>query len=235
MAATHFLREPNPSLPGKPFCGECGNLWPCADAPPIKSIGDWKTNADMIVDVKSLGYLEGPVLDLTYGLGRFWSRYRPDDLTTNDLDVSRDADFAVDFTDTAACSEAFGAGHWGSVVFDGPYKYVERPTPASESDVDAAYGVDRYRSKAEVLALLKAGVVTSEALCARRGHVLVKCQDQVVSGSVAWQTFELVASAPPSLRFVDLLMFQSYRPQPSGRRQVHSRRNYSTLLIFQKS
>ena len=40
------------------------------------------TNADLIEQVRKLGYLDGSVIDLTYGdNGGWWKRWRPDDLT----------------------------------------------------------------------------------------------------------------------------------------------------------
>ena len=67
------------------------------------------------------------------------------------------------------------------------------------------------------------------------GHLLVKCQDQVCSGHVRWQTIEFAGHAVElGSRLVDQLHLPSYRPQPAGRRQIHARRNYSTLLVLRK-
>lgn len=50
-----------------------------------------------------------------------------------------------------------------------------------------------------------------------------------------WQTIEFTNHAVGlGSRLVDQLHLPSYRPQPAGRRQVHARRNYSTLLVLQK-
>jgi hypothetical protein len=64
--------------------------------------------------------------------------------------------------------------------------------------------------------------------------LLVKCQDQVVSGAKVWQTRLVADFVERHLGFVldDMLHVQGYRPQPQGRRQIHSRGDYSTLLIF---
>lgn len=67
------------------------------------------------------------------------------------------------------------------------------------------------------------------------GMLLVKCQDQVCSGKVRWQTIEFAGHAVElGSRLVDQLHLPSYRPQPAGRRQIHARRNYSTLLVLRK-
>ena len=66
------------------------------------------------------------------------------------------------------------------------------------------------------------------------GTLLVKCQDQVCSGQVRWQTREFLAHAESlGCRLVDMLHLQSYREQPPGRKQLHARRNYSTMLILE--
>jgi hypothetical protein len=86
------------------------------------------------------------------------------------------------------------------------------------------------------MALLRAGVDFAE-LCTRPGgHVLIKSQPQVVSGRKVWQPRLLVEHGESGgLTLVDeLLLVRPPRPQPAGRRQVHSRSNYSVLSIMRK-
>lgn len=60
---------------------------------------NWPTNADLIADVAKLGYLDGPVLDTTYGEGTFWKMWRPNDLTACDIDPAKSPiGYSVDFT-----------------------------------------------------------------------------------------------------------------------------------------
>ena len=55
------------------------------------------------------------------------------------------------------------------------------------------------------------------------------------SGKIRWQTLEFIEhTLSLRLRLIDRFDFLSYRPQPLGRRQVHARRNSSTLLVFQR-
>ena len=209
---------------------------------PVMSLGDWPTNAHMIADVAKLGYLDGRVLDLTYGLGRFWTQHRPAHLITNDPE--RPADHHVDATNLSDLVTEFGRDSFDSVVFDPPYKLAGTATPSTESMIDAAYGVNQYRSAATVTELLRSGVRNSSYLVKPGGHVLVKCQDQVVSGNVVWQTYGLVNwlteywNTPNGKHRLDLIAdfkFPSYRPQPAGRSQLNARRNYSTLLVFRRN
>ena len=39
----------------------------------IYSATAWRNNSELIADVARLGYIEGTVLDVTYGLGNFWN------------------------------------------------------------------------------------------------------------------------------------------------------------------
>ena len=63
---------------------------------------------------------------------------------------------------------------------------------------------------------------------------MAKCMDQVCSGRVHWQTHMMAAHAEAlGCRLVDSILVLGEREQPSGRRQVHVRRNYSTLLVLE--
>ncbi len=198
----------------------------------VKAIGDWKTNAAMIAELATLGYLEGKVLDLTYGKGRFWTDFRPELLVTNDIASEHPTHHQADFTNKFVCINTFGTWY-DTIVFDPPYAYKGTP---SGTAIDTDYGVNRYRTADEVDALRYAGVETAALLCKPGGYVLVKCQDQIVSGKPRWQTYDTVefTKANTTLTLLEDLKFMSYRPQPAGRSQKHVRRNYSSLLVFKK-
>lgn len=192
----------------------------------VMAYGTWATNAELIRDVATLGYLrEGWwTLDPTYGEGTFWKLWRPKVLTATDLDPLRAPDGVVDFT-----AMPWDRGAFDAVVFDPPYKLNGTPDPI----LDQRYGVHRYTRWQDRMDLIRAGLDE----CARvlgEGYLLVKCQDQVCSGKVRWQTDEVTNHlARLGLGKVDRFDFPSYRPQPNGRRQVHARRNTSSLLVFQ--
>lgn len=195
-------------------------------ADPIMSIDKWSTNAALIADCARLGYLrkEWLTLDPTYGLGTFWNEWRPDHLTTCDLDPHK-GDWTRDFTDMPWGDRSFDA-----VVFDPPYKLNGTP----DATIDSRYGVDTPTRWQDRMALCKQGIRE----CARvlgDGYLLVKCQDQVCSGKIRWQTTEFTEVAEfAGLGLVDRFDFLSYRPQPSGTRQVTARRNSSQLLVFRR-
>lgn len=192
----------------------------------VMAVNNWTSNAWLMRDCARLDYLRRDMrtLDCTYGLGTMWKIWRPDDLVTSDIDPSSAADYRADFTKMPWADHSFG-----TVVFDPPYKLNGTP-----SEPDVRYAVDQPTRWQDRMALICEGI----AECARvlgDGHLLVKCQDQVCSGKVRWQSYEFVAEAAVwGLELVDRFDFISHRPQPPGRRQIHARRNASQLLVFSR-
>jgi SAM-dependent methyltransferase len=183
----------------------------------------WRTNAELIADCARLGYLQTHwrTLDPTFGRGGFWKKWRPAELVVHDMKLD-----GVDFTDLPHGDASFDA-----VVFDPPYKLNGTPTRS----VDERYGVDVVDTREARHDLIRAGIDECARVLRPGGWLLVKCQDQVNGGKVRWQTREFAdhAELKHGMRLVDMLHRLGYRPQPAGRRQVHARRNYSTLLVFQ--
>lgn len=182
----------------------------------------WNDNGQLIADVANLGYLDGPVvLDATYGRGTFWSHWKPDALVVHDLRVD-----GVDFRNLPEAT-----GTVDAVVLDPPYKLNGTP----DVSVDERYGTDAYTDWRDRMALIFEGITEATRVLRSDGYLLLKCQDQVCSGHVRWQTVEFTNHARwLGLGLVDSFLMLGGRPQPPGRRQVHARRNYSTLLVFQK-
>ena len=198
----------------------------------VRAVGQWRNNADLIADVARLGYLDGTVLDVTYGEGAFWRVYSPPGLITNDLHKANPNELHDDYRALSFEDNAVDA-----VVFDPPYKL--NGTPAMGA-MDDRYGTGRRTTRAEVLDDIVAGAL--EGLRVTRRYLLVKCQDQVEGGRVRWQT-DVVTEAlthvclerPVAARKVDRFDLVTHpRPQPGGRRQLTARRNHSTLLVFEK-
>lgn len=194
----------------------------------VKAVGDRTDNAQLIVDCHRLGFFPGTVLDATYGLGRMWRAWRPADLVT--VDLCRPADVRCDFRRLPFRDKTFD-----TVVFDPPYKLNGTSTGVGPSALDDGYGVGGgYMSTADRHRLIHDGITGCGRVSAE--WLLVKCQDQVSSGKVQWQT-RLFADAIERSGFVlfDSLHVVGCRPQPSGRRQLHARRDYSTLLVGRRT
>lgn len=189
----------------------------------------WPTNGHLIADVHRLGYIpDGPVLDVTYGAGTWWKVWRPEHLVAHDLDPDK----APDGTSTDFRHLPHPDGAFVAVAYDPPYKLNGTPTHA----VDDRYGVaGAYTSVADRHQLIYDGLVECARVLAPGGHLLVKCQDQVNAGKVRWQTDLITSwSADLDLEKVDAFLMLGGRAQPDGRRQVHARRNFSTLLVMRR-
>ena len=186
----------------------------------------WPTNGHLVADVAELGYIGDKVLDLTYGLGTFWSQWRPKDLVTND--AATDADHHHD----ALHPPGAWKDKFDTVVFDPPYKLNGRPDPAA----DKRYGVHVPATMAERHHLLAEGSKKALHLARKDGTLLVKCMNQVASGRMQWQT-DLVDGAlseHPCIKVAEFHMLTKPRSQAHRGPQQHPRSNYSTLLVFKR-
>ena len=170
------------------------------------------------------------MLDVTYGLGVFWSSWRPDRLVACDLDAAKSPiGYSVDFTNLPRDFQ----GQFDAVVLDPPYKLNGTPDPK----VDERYGVHEAVAWRERIVLIRDGMVECYRALKPKGYMLVKVQDQVCSGKKRWLTDNATEQAVRfmAMEKVDRFdMLTTPRPQPEGRRQIHSLQNYSTLLVFQK-
>lgn len=191
----------------------------------VFAMSDHRRNADLIADCFELGYIRDDdiVLDPTYGTGRWWTKRRPQWLTGSDLKTG------VDFRDLPG-----ETGTYDVVAFDPPYKL--NGTGGSHPS-DEGYGVGgSYEAWQDKHKLIMRGIEECVRVLKPNGILLIKCQDQVCSGHVRWQSREFANYAEEiGCDQIDMLMLPGYRAQPAGRRQLHARRNYSTLLVFRKT
>jgi hypothetical protein len=191
----------------------------------------WPTNGHLIEEVARLGYLTRGMmtLDPTYGHGVFWRRWKPDVLIASDLKEAKSPwGASVDFRDLP-----WGDGLFDAVVFDPPYKLNGEP----DEEVDERYGVDERTRWQDRMQLIHDGLDECVRVLRKKKPrtLLLKCQDQVVSGRIRWQTRVFADQVEAhGLRLVDRFdLLGSCRPQPSGRRQVHAHCRPSSLLVFQ--
>jgi len=169
-------------------------------------------NADIIADCLTLGYIgeHDLVLDSTYGLGAFWSKYRPKHLFANDLDSAK-GDYHDDFANLHWADASFDVA-----VFDPPFKMQGTSSNAGPATSNAAYGMDRkYRSITEQFGSIGAGLAECHRVTRPNGVILVKCMSAVVSGAVVWQD-RVFADAVEQLgaRLIDRFWLLGYRKQP---------------------
>lgn len=176
-----------------------------------------RTNAQAIRDAHELGYINDDevVLDLTYERGRFWNLWRPEMLSTNDLNPFMDTHFHEDFRRFHSWAEQFEM-HFDTFVFDPPYGY--RGT--SRHKMDEGYGLGEYLSVDEREKMMADGMESISKMMDRGSILLFKMQDQVVSGAKRWQT-KMFANLGEllKLRLVDELHVVGFRAQPQRKCQ----------------
>lgn len=205
----------------------------------------WVSNADLIAAVHELGYLrdEDHILDPTYALGTWWRTWRPARLTTHDR-----RNDGTDFRHLPYPDATFDA-----IAFDPPYVCPGGRKTSTIQAMHDRYGMNEgghvdpeFRTPAELQQIINAGLTEMVRLVkpARTrnagGIIVVKCQNYIWSGQL-WEGAELTREHARALGciVVDRLeMLGAPGPQPSvnpdgsPRRQVHARRNLSTLFVL---
>lgn len=204
---------------------------------PILAAQYWKSNAELIADVARLGYIGPDVLDPTYGKGNWWKLYTPTGrFDKSDImhDVPAGVMGDVDFRDLPWLDNIFD-----TVAYDPPYVCVGGRKTTGIAGMHAAYGLTNApKTPVDLQLLIEAGLAECERVVKPKGTILVKCQDYISSGKLWNGTFHTQEYARYSLdlELVDKFehIAKASRAQPGGRRQVHARRNLSTLLVFRK-
>lgn len=225
--------------------------------PPVLSIDRYRHNGELIAAVARLGYLrpEHHVLDPTHGKGVWWRTWQPNKLTAHDIDPAKAPDGPADFT-----ALPYEDGHFDAVAFDPPYALNGTPSVPA---FDQRYGIATRTRWQDRMDLCRRGIVECARVLRPGGVLLVKSQDQVVSGAIRFQSLDFAnVAVAVGCALVDQLHYLSYRQQPLTRpcgrcdglgvlgdlgrcgacdgagevatRQIHSRRNYSTLQVFRK-
>jgi hypothetical protein len=193
---------------------------------PVESVIRAQRNGPLFAAIAQLWIRpEDSVLDVTYGRGMFWTRYRPAHLTTHDL--------SSDGVDFRSLPESDGS--YDVVVFDPPYiAQGGRETSTMKPMLDR-YGLyDCPQNVAQLEELISAGIHE----CARvtRRLLMVKCMDYINGGRYVQGRHHVVTAAMAAgLRQVDEFVHHSGAgPQSNHERQIHSRRVHSFLCVFQK-
>lgn len=186
------------------------------------------SNAELIAAAAPL-YLTGSVLDMTYGEGKWWDRFRPDGLVGHDLKTD-----GVDFT---ALPEADGS--FDAVCFDPPYVLSggKSTSALADSEFQNRYGIGMANGMSGwpgLVNLVTGGL--SEACRVSRGFVLVKCMEFVQSGFRDMPT--VVTNHAASLGWIKHDQIVHWTGSGPGGHNIfvikRARRHHSYLLVFAK-
>lgn len=201
---------------------------------PVLAIQKFPNNGHLIAECARLGYLKQNwlTLDPTYGKGTFWKVWRPRELVACDLDIRKSPmGMSMDFTDLPWPDRYFDAS-----VYDGPYKF--NGTPSDTGGSDERFGVHEKVRWQDRMDLLVEGAI--EVARVTDFFLLVKCQDQVVSGKIRWQTRTIEeALEAEGFGLKDRFEYLSRRVQPEKvngkkRKQKNAHRCSSQMLVFKR-
>lgn len=214
--------------------------WTTAEAP-VLAAATWQTNAHLIEDMARLGYLRDTdhVLDPTYGRGVWWQRWRPERLTAHDLDPTKAPNGPMDFT-----ALNYPDGTFDAVTFDPPYMAPGGRKTTSTGDFNDRFGLHTTPARPDSnQVLINDGIAEANRVVRRGGIVLVKCMDYINGGQLWMGTHHTLTHALElGMAVVDRLEHVGRPgPQPtvnldgSPRRQLHARRNLSTLFVLRRT
>jgi hypothetical protein len=189
------------------------------------------SNGVLIATIAQLGYLDGEyVLDVTYGEGKWWTRYRPDVLIEGTKETE-------DFRHRPEDNDSVPV-----ITFDPPYISTGSRETSSVDRFYSAYGLGDLKGWRAIRSLIDDGLAECARILRPGGWLLVKCMDYVESGHKVWNTFHVYGQAESlGLELVDRFHhLTGGGPQTltnvdgSPRQQKHAREVSSMLLVFTK-
>lgn len=204
----------------------------------VMAAAAWPTNAHLIEDIAQFWLPpEARVVDLTYGKGVWWKRYRPQHLVTNDIDPAK-GEFHHDYTKLPdEWAEQFDV-----VAFDPPYVSTSSGREGREKttipEFYEGYGLmDAARTPRALHEYNMLGLIEAKWVCRKGGIILVKCQPYTSSGKYH-PVDEWVRDGAHDLGLAiecKLIHVGKLRPQPTeGRVARRPRNNYSVMFVFRK-
>jgi len=188
------------------------------------------TNADLIAAVAPY-YLTGSVLDVTFGEGKWWDRFKPEVFTAHDL-------YKLDGVDFRALPEADSSVD--TVCFDPPYVPQGGMSDNHHGALDfrERFGLtDESTPWWETKALMEDGLAECERVA--RVWVLVKCGDFVSGGRFhLGHKWMLAAADKCGLGDPWDIIIHNTGSGPGGHNifePIRARRHHSYLLVFRKA
>ena len=194
---------------------------------PVESVIEKRENGFVIAEAARL-WIEPDdlVMDVTYGRGLWWTKYKPIRFIAHDLQLD-----GVDFRHLPEESSSIDV-----VAFDPPYISIGSLTTSTIPDFHARYGLGGIKGFEALMEMNMSGLTECARVLRIGGRILAKSQDYVEGGRYCPGHFRLIQKALTlGLEIVDeFVHVRGPGPQPKNRRQVHSRRVHSFLSIFSR-
>ena len=191
------------------------------------------SNAQLIAEIAPL-WIDptGLVLDVTYGRGLWWTVYKPRFFKAHDMIVD-----GVDFRHLPEMSNSVD-----TVAYDPPYISTGSRKTSTVPDFYERYGLGNIKGFKALINYNLAGLKEATRVVKYKGIILVKAIDWVESGKLHLGFDAMLHGGQNfGLELEDYFVHNSGTgPQPtknldgSPRRQVHSRRAHSWLMVFRK-
>ncbi len=180
------------------------------------------TNADLMYSIRRL-YLNGKVLDVTYGKGSWWRTYQPGHFTSHDINLD-----GIDFTDLPYPDRSYN-----TVCYDPPYIPAGGDATTTAGSFQSRYGINGGRSQDTLEHLIMAGLEETARVAA--DYLLVKCMDYVNGGVFTPMSMRLWRHADQlGLNLHDEIIHHA-GSGPGGHNIItpkRARRHHSKLLVF---
>lgn len=189
----------------------------------------WASNAELVADLVRLNYLDLNLLTLdpTYERGVWWNKVRPKTLVTHHR-----AEDGTDFRDLPYDDRSFP-----QIAYDPPYVCPGGRDTSTTKEQHDRYGMadPAFRTPAELQTIIDAGLAEMWRLLDRGGRCYAKSQNYIWSGRL-WLGAEKTLTHALALGFDVDDRLEHLRPigRNSQKRQVHARRNLSTMFVLRK-
>ena len=167
------------------------------------------------------------VADVTFGKGVFWRKVNTSRFCLLASDIITVADAQYDFTDLPYMDDCLDV-----VVLDPPY--IHNPgTPLVDTNYQNSTTTGgKYHD--DIMTMYTAGMKEAVRTLTSGGLLLVKCQDEIESGTQRWSHIEIYEIAKQlGLYTKDMfVLIPKTKPSIQQKQQLHARKNHSYLWVF---
>jgi tRNA G10 N-methylase Trm11 len=199
----------------------------------VRAAYPWVDNGALIADLHALDYLRDELtLDPTYGRGLWWTTWRPAQLIVHDRKID-----GTDFRHLP-----YGDAVFPQIAYDPPYVCPGGLKTSTIQAMHTAYGMNAtagpqrdFATPGQLQQIMNDGLTEMVRLLRPGGTIVTKAKDYIWSGRLWIGTHHVQAHALElGLQVIDRLEHVGSPGPQSQKRQVHARRNLSTMFVLRK-